>query len=125
MSVFFLHLIFGIGGGLGAGARHALTQLVTHRFPLSTIIVNVAGSFLLGIGTGLLPSETAFVGVEIQRLMIGFCGGFTTFSSFAYQTLDLHREETLFHAACNIAISLILCLISYGAGLWISGAAPF
>lgn len=123
MSGLWLHLIFGLGGGLGAAARYALTQLSTHRFPFATLIINVLGSFLLGLGAGMLPPETAFAGAQLQQLAIGFCGGFTTFSSFAYQTLDLGREDTLLRAAANITMNLVLCLVFYGAGLWLSGAA--
>ena len=122
MSSLWLHLVFGLGGGLGAAARHALSQIFAHRVPFSTLIINVLGSFLLGLWAGILPPETAIGGVPLQRLAIGFCGGFTTFSSFAYQTLHLGREDTLMHAAANIVMNLVLCLVFYGAGLWLSGA---
>jgi CrcB protein len=117
MSALYLHIIFGFGGGLGAVLRHLLTKLITHRFPLSTLLVNVLGSFLLGVGTGMLDGAAGSMTDEERKLLFGFCGGFTTFSSFAYQSLDLHRQVTLFHAAANILASLILCLVAFAIGI--------
>ncbi|WP_462322209.1 fluoride efflux transporter FluC [Halochromatium sp.] len=104
------HVLFGLGGGLGAIARFALTRWITHRFPLSTLIANLLGCFLLGLGQAVLPILPGGEGEDTRLLVTGFCGGFTTFSSFAYQTLDLRRRFTLWHAAANILFSLLLCL---------------
>ncbi len=117
MSALGLYFIFGLGGGLGAVSRHLITKLITHRFPLSTLLVNVLGCFILGLGVGLLGGPNSPMTEEEQELIFGFCGGFTTFSSFAYQTLDLHRDETIIHAATNIVASLVLCLISFAIGM--------
>jgi CrcB protein len=113
-----LHAAFGLGGGLGAVARHLTAMAVTHRLPLATLIVNVAGCLILGVGVALLGDG----GGELRRLVYGFCGGLTTFSTFAYQSLDLHRSGTIAHAAGNILGSLGLCLLAFWAGLWIGGA---
>lgn len=110
MNALVLHALFGLGGGLGAITRFALTRWVTHRFPLSTLIANLLGCFLLGLGLAVLPMLPGGEGEDARMLVTGFCGGFTTFSSFAYQTLDLHRRFTLWHAAANILLSLLLCL---------------
>jgi len=119
-----LHALFGLGGGLGAVSRFALTRWVTHRFPLSTLIANLVGCFLLGLGLAMLPLLPGGEGEDARMLVSGFCGGFTTFSSFAYQTLDLRRRYTLWHAAANILLSLLLCLgallLGHGLGVrWI------
>ncbi|WP_166416698.1 fluoride efflux transporter CrcB [Cochlodiniinecator piscidefendens] len=116
MTSALFHLIFALGGGLGAVGRHYLTQKITHKFPVSTLIINVSGCFLLGLALAQLSNASP----EIRQLAFGFCGGFTTFSSFAYQTLDLHRAHTVMHAAANIIISLLACLMSFWAGhaLW-------
>lgn len=114
MTDLYLHAMFGLGGGLGAVLRHWLTLRVTHALPLSTLIVNVLGSLLLGLWIGYLGGPVE-MGEEQKRLVFGFCGGFTTFSSFAYQTLELRRERALALAAGNIMVSLILC---WGA-LWL------
>jgi CrcB protein len=116
-----LHAAFGLGGGLGSVARHLTGMTVTHRFPLATLIVNVAGCLILGIGVAVMGDGDG----ELRRLVYGFCGGLTTFSSFAYQSLDLHRSHTVLHAAGNILASLVLCLLSFWGGLWLGGAAVF
>ena len=113
-----LHGLFGLGGGLGALARFVVTLRLTHRFPLSTLIVNVVGCLLLGIGIGWLPDPVHWHGREVSELLHGFCGGFTTFSSFAYQSLSLHRRFTVLYAALNIVLSLALCLVALWLGLW-------
>lgn len=120
MSALGLYLVFGLGGGLGAVLRHLITKLITHRFPLSTLLVNVLGCFILGLGVGLLDGSNSQMTEEERKLIFGFCGGFTTFSSFAYQSLDLHRNETIIHAAANILASLVLCLISFAIGIAIA-----
>ncbi len=118
MSDPLLHAAFGLGGGLGAVARHLTNLAVAHRFPLATLIVNVAGCLILGLGVAMLGES----GPEARRLVYGFCGGLTTFSSFAYQSLDLHRSQTILHAAGNILASLVLCLLAFWGGLWLGGA---
>ncbi len=120
MSDLMLHALFGLGGGLGALCRHAITILVTHRFPLSTLIVNVVGCFILGGGLVVLPGLEGFQGEEERRIIYGFCGGFTTFSSFAFQSLDLHRQHSIIHAAANILLSLFFCLIAFFVGHWLA-----
>ena len=125
MSSWLPHLLFGLGGGLGAAARHGLTIVITHRFPVSTLVVNVAGCLALGLALGLHGGPGGGLGgglggaleTDLRQLAFGFCGGFTTFSSFAYQTLDLHRSETVIHAAANILASLGACLLALWAGL--------
>jgi CrcB protein len=122
LTELLLHAAFALGGGLGAASRHLLTVAVTHRFPISTLVVNVLGCLLLGLGLVWLADAPGLLGEEERRLAGGFCGGFTTFSSFAYQTLDLHRSHTIAHAAVNIIVSLIFCLVAFGAGHWLGVA---
>lgn len=118
MNDLYLHAMFGLGGGLGAVLRHWVARAITHDLPVSTLIVNVLGSLLLGLWIGYLggPSEMS---EEAQRLVFGFCGGFTTFSSFAFQSLELHRERTIAVAAGNILLSLVLCWTALWLGLWV------
>jgi CrcB protein len=124
MNTILLHALFGVGGGLGALARFWLTLRVTHRFPLSTLLVNVLGCFLLGVGVGWLPIPNGWAEQDMRRLVHGFCGGFTTFSSFAYQSLDLHRRFSILHAAANVVVSLALCLLALWAGLYLGQRMP-
>lgn len=116
MTDLYLHVMFGLGGGLGAVARHWLARQVTHDLPFSTLIVNVLGSLLLGLWIGYLGGPVD-MGEEEKRLVFGFCGGFTTFSSFAYQSLDLHRQRKVAWAAGNVLGSLVLCWFALWVGL--------
>ncbi|WP_170464638.1 fluoride efflux transporter FluC [Ruegeria arenilitoris] len=116
MSELYLHAMFGLGGGLGAVLRHWIALRVVHDLPFSTLIVNVLGSLLLGLWIGYLGGAVE-MGEEEKRLVFGFCGGFTTFSSFAYQSLELRRERTIALAAGNIVLSLGLCWAALALGL--------
>lgn len=116
MNDLYLHVMFALGGGAGAVLRHWLTLQVTHDLPYATLIVNVAGSLLLGLWVGYLGGEIE-MSEQQNRLVFGFCGGFTTFSSFAYQSLQLNRERTIAFAAGNIILSLVLCWIALWLGL--------
>lgn len=109
---------FALGGGLGAAARHGVGRLVVHRFPLATLLVNVLGSLVLGAALASYGAAGGAGGETVERLVVGFCGGFTTFSSFAVQSLELGRERTAAHAAANAALNLGLCL-----GAFLLGAA--
>ena len=113
-----------IGGALGSVARYALNGAVSGKmgegFPLGTLAVNVIGSFVIGVlaaltlPEGRMSSETrAFV---TQFLMIGICGGFTTFSSFSLQTLNLLREREWLYAGGNVLLSVVLCLLATWLG---------
>jgi len=116
MSELLLHLLFALGGGLGAVARFALTVKLTHRYPLSTLLVNVLGCFLLGALLARFAVPAGPQGEQLLRLFVGFCGGFTTFSSFAYQSLDLHRKHSLAHAASNVLANVLLCIAAFLLG---------
>ena len=117
MNDLYLHGVFALGGGLGAVMRHWVARAITHDLPLSTLVVNVLGSLLLGVWIAYLGGLPVMAEAE-RRLVFGFCGGFTTFSSFAYQTLQLHRERTILTAAGNIGLSLFLCGVGFSFGLW-------
>ncbi len=122
MSDWLLHFVFALGGGLGAVARYLLTANLTHRYPLATLLVNVLGCFLLGLALVILWDAPGVLGEQERRLYAGFCGGFTTYSSFAYQSFDLHRRHSIAHAAINILGTLVLCVGAFLAGRWAGGA---
>ena|SRR5688572_20332569 len=119
-----------LGGALGSVARFWLNGVVSTRFgetfPWGTIIVNVSGSFIIGVlgaltlAEGRLSSEAR--ALTTQFLMIGVCGGFTTFSSFSLQTLNLIRDREWLYAGGNVILSVILCLIATWLG-YLLGAA--
>lgn len=122
------YLWIAIGGALGSVGRYWLNGLVAARgegiFPVGTILVNVAGSFVIGVLAamitpgGRMVSETrTFV---TQFLMIGICGGFTTFSSFSLQTLALLQKREWLYAGGNVLLSVALCLVAVWLG-WLVG----
>jgi CrcB protein len=111
-----------IGSALGGMARYWCSGfaalLIGETFPWGTLIVNVVGSFIIGFFATLTgPGGRIFVGSGVsQFVMIGFCGGFTTFSSFSLQTLVLANDGEWLRVGANIAGSLTLCLAAVWAG---------
>jgi len=123
------YLWIAIGGALGSVGRFWLNGVVSQRFdtfPMGTLVINVAGSFIIGIlGALTLPegrmnSESRMF--VAQFMMIGICGGFTTFSSFSLQTLNLLREREWLYAGGNILLSVVVCLVATWLG-WLLGLA--
>jgi CrcB protein len=97
-----------LGGGSGALARYYLSKLISEHvnivFPFGTLIVNIIGSFLIGFFYGLFDSVT--VPTEVKTFVtIGVIGGFTTFSTFAMETINLLRAGEALPAALNLVIS--------------------
>ena len=111
-----------LGSALGGGARFMISGLVAghfgETFPWGTLIVNVTGSFVIGFFATLTgPDGRVFVGSEgRQFVMTGICGGYTTFSSFSLQTLNLVRDGDMALAGANIGLSFLLCLVAVWAG---------
>ena len=110
-----------IGGALGTLARYAISVAaapISGNLPWGTIAINVAGSFLIGFFGTLTLAYGRFPASEGARLfvMIGLCGGFTTFSSFSLQTLDLLRNGAPVRAAVNIGVSVVLCVAAVAVG---------
>ena len=112
-----------IGSALGGGARYWCSGFVAERvgetFPWGTLIVNVTGSFVIGFFATLTGPDGRFlVGTTARQfVMVGICGGYTTFSSFSLQTLNLAREGEWFRAGGNIGLSVVLCLLAVWLGL--------
>jgi CrcB protein len=110
------YLWVAIGGALGSVARFAVgnyaAQWHSGGFPWGTLIVNVTGSFVIGLFAALTgPGGRWPVSLDSRQFfMVGICGGYTTFSSFSLQTLDLARDGHMTGAATNIGLSLVGCL---------------
>lgn len=122
-----------LGGALGSAARFIVSGWVANQmatplarlsgdwltalFPWGTLAVNIAGSMFIGLLAALgLPEGRWMVSPGARQfLMLGVCGGFTTFSSFSLQTLELLRDGEWFMATANILLSVLLCLI----GVWL------
>ncbi len=111
-----------LGGGLGTLARWILSGWVANTvgqtFPWGTLFVNVSGSLVIGLFAALTATEGRWMAPASFRefFMLGVCGGYTTFSSFSLQTLDLAKEGQWFKAGANSVLSLVLCLVAVWLG---------
>ena len=113
-------VLIGVAGLLGTLARYGLSGIVARRigetFPMGTLVVNVIGCFLAGLLFYLLQERFLVNEVVRTALMIGFLGGFTTFSSYGLQTFALMRDGELALALTNVLVSNVLGLITVWAG---------
>lgn len=127
MDLYQLSIPFwvAIGAAVGGVARYGLSGLIARSFgetfPWGTLVVNVAGSFLIGlvaVVTG--PDGRLLVGTTARQfMMVGVLGGFTTFSSFSLQTLTLIQDGEWLYAAGNVFSSVLFCL----AAVWLGAVA--
>jgi fluoride exporter len=110
----------GLGGFAGANARYLLGLWVATRFgttfPYGTFIINVTGSFVLGVVMGLLDAHVLAPALRLS-IGIGFVGAYTTFSTFTYETLRLVETGSLLLAAANVAGSVVVGLLAALAGI--------
>ena len=116
------YLWIAIGSALRGVARYwcsgVAARLIGETFPWGTIIVNIVGSFIIGFFATLTGPDGRIFADTLTRqfVMIGFCGGYTTFSSFSLQTLALLQDGEWLLASANIALSVIACLLAVWAG---------
>jgi CrcB protein len=128
MTQMMAYLWIAIGSALGGVARFwcsgVAARTIGETFPWGTLIVNVVGSFIIGFFATLTgPDGRVFVSSTARQfVMIGFCGGYTTFSSFSIQTLNLVQEGEWLRAGGNIVGSVVLCLVAVWAG-YVAAAA--
>ncbi len=115
-------LVVILGGAIGTFLRYAVSVLalpISRELPWGTILINVTGSFVIDLFGTLTLASGRYPASENLRLfvMIGLCGGgYTTFSSFSLQTLDLMRGGATGRAAVNVALSVVLCIAAVAAG---------
>jgi CrcB protein len=119
MTIFYIAL----GGGIGAVLRHLLTSKASHifgvAFPYGTIIVNIIGSCLMGILIGYL-AKTLPHSMELRAfLAIGLLGGFTTFSAFSLDAVNMIERGQLSQAAIYVALSVFVSIVALFAGLYV------
>ena len=106
-------IAIAVGGALGSVARHGVNHLVhvrwlTTRFPIGTVVVNVAGCLMIGLLAGLLASERIALREHWREFVfVGLLGGFTSFSTFGLDTFLLTRTHSAGQAAVNVAIQVI------------------
>ncbi|HEX3966486.1 MAG TPA: fluoride efflux transporter CrcB [Edaphobacter sp.] len=123
------------GSGLGGLLRFIIGKLAipldtSAGFPIGTVLINIIGSFVIGyFGTLTLHSGKYAVSENVRIfVMIGICGGFTTFSSFSLQTFEMARTGAWGRALANILLSVLLCMAAVAAGHrlaqhWVESAA--
>jgi fluoride exporter len=123
-----LYIWVALGGGLGAAVRFLVSGLVARligeTFPWGTLVINVTGSFVIGFFATLTgPNGRLYVGSTARQfVMTGICGGYTTFSSFSLQTLNLANDGEWFRASANAGLSVALCLVAVWAGFVLATA---
>jgi fluoride exporter len=114
-------LIVMLGGALGTLARYAVSVAflpLSRDLPWGTIVINITGSFIIGLFGTLTLANGKYPVSEEMRLfvMVGLCGGYTTFSAFSLQTLDLLRDGAMGRAAINLIVSVLLCIVAVAVG---------
>lgn len=116
------YLLVGVGGFIGANARFVVARVVGAAadtpFPLGTFVINVSGSFLLGV-LGTVVAQKVLPHSEAMRLAlgVGFLGAFTTFSTFEFETHALLEDGSWLTAAINVGASVVVGLIALRAGI--------
>lgn len=110
-----------LGGALGTFLRYFVSVMampISRQMPWGTILINISGSFVIGLFGTLTLASGKFPVSENWRLfvMIGICGGYTTFSSFSLQTLDLIRSGAMVRALVNVGLSVALCVVAVAIG---------
>jgi CrcB protein len=122
MERFLPYLLVGAGSFIGGNARYIIGRwagtLIDARFPLGTFMINVSGSFILGLIGGFLASRSlAHSDAMRLALGVGFCGGFTTFSTFEFETHALFEDGLWLAAVTNMFLSLFAGLVAVRLGL--------
>lgn len=118
MSYLWIFLGSGLGGIARFGASDLIARQFGETFPWGTLLVNISGSFIIGFFATLTGTEGRWLVTPSARqfVMIGVCGGYTTFSSFSLQTLSLARDGEWFKAGANSVLSFVLCLAAVWMG---------
>lgn len=123
------YLWVALGGAIGSVSRFWVNGFVSDKvgatFPWGTLVINVVGSFVIGVIGAVASPEGRLDSTSrqfaTQFLMVGICGGYTTFSSFSLQTLNLLRDREWLYAGGNVLLSVALCLVAVWLG-WILGS---
>jgi|TARA_B110000014_G_C20098514_1_gene576201 CrcB protein len=121
-----LYAFVAIGGACGASLRFYVSQLVLNwlgkGFPFATLLVNITGSFMMGLLFQLIDNQIINISVHRTLVGIGFLGAFTTFSTFSLDTLLLLQQGELFKACLNVFLNVFSCISAAGLGLYLVSA---
>lgn len=113
------YLAVALGGALGASARFGLTNiplLATWEFPYGTLLINIVGSFCIGIIAGFATRSKVLSHNAVLFLKVGVCGGFTTFSTFSLELFEMMTQQKYFSAGAYICASVIGCVLGVVLG---------
>jgi CrcB protein len=122
MEATIVYLWIAIGSAAGGMARYfcsgVAARWIGEAFPWGTLFVNIVGSFIIGFVAVLTaPDGRFFIGSTARTfIMVGFCGGYTTFSSFSLQTLTLLNDGEYLYAGANVLLSVLLCMLAVWLG---------
>ncbi len=118
------YLLVSLGAALGGGLRYWLSsftyKFLPSTFPYGTLAVNVIGSFILGVIIFMFDDKELITPGLRLFLAVGFCGGFTTFSTFSLETINLLKDSQLIPGLLNILLNLFLCLAGVALAYFIS-----
>lgn len=118
----------GIGGALGSVLRFWVGSYIGgrfgSRFPYGTFVVNISGAFLIGMTLTLLAEKVDWNANWLYLIPIGFIGGYTTFSTFEYETFRLFQEGQILTAGLNVALSVVVGFVGVWAGAIAGRALP-
>jgi len=118
-------LLVGAGGAVGSMLRYAVSYAVSkytqHPFPFGTFIINIVGSLLIGVLFGLAARNQWLQEGGMLLLATGFCGGFTTFSAFALENVNLMQKGQSVTAIIYVGLSVIVGLLLCRLGIWLAG----
>ena len=108
-----------LGGAAGSVCRYLVSRLSESSFPLGTLAVNVLGSLLIGLLVGF--SSKSMISPEMKLLLVtGFCGGFTTFSTFANESFSMMRAGEIVMTALYIGVSVVVGVMAVWLGMNVS-----
>ncbi|MFV0392099.1 MAG: fluoride efflux transporter CrcB [Paludibacteraceae bacterium] len=117
-------LLIGLGGFIGSIARFGVSKLniswQLHHIPMGTLTVNLVGSLLIGLFAGILVHQVTWSENLKLFLITGICGGFTTFSAFTFENLQLIREGYVTASIIYLTISILLGILAVLCGIWMA-----